>query len=157
MFKVIKFFIIALYMSWTCWFYPTRGLSCSLCDWLSDWSRLNRYLRSSTGAVVAMEIISCEICTSSPPTLISFLNCLMIHRPVKAFLSSPQQKHWFSLSSPLISTVNPLVPLSWELELGLLHMKALQLPQVLHSTCWIQKWPVYQCVKIMKNLLRRLK
>lgn len=52
----------------------------------------------------------------------------MIHRPVKAFLSFPQQKHWFSLSSPLISTVNPLVPLSWELELGLLPMKAARPP-----------------------------
>lgn len=134
--------------SWAGSFYPTRGLSCSSCNWLSC-----SYLWSSTGAVVAMEIISCEICTTFPPTLISFLNCLMIHRPVKAFLSSPQQKHWFSLSSPLISTVNPLVPLSWELELGLLHMKALQLPQVLRSSCWFPKWPVCQCVNIMANLL----
>lgn len=52
----------------------------------------------------------------------------MTHRPVKAFLSFAQQKHWFSLSYPPVSTVNPLVPLSWELELGLLPMKASQPP-----------------------------
>lgn len=80
--------------------YPVWYFSCFLIEW-------HVFYTSQVRDAVAMAIIR-DLHPNPPVSLISFLNCLMIHRPVKALLSSLSEKwryFFFSylLSSPLLT------------------------------------------------------